>query len=93
MSATDSGSPPSTRRLLSLTPAAGAQVRRRSVDLGGPFTDRSGGLITFEADTPGRAEQLVTDDPFLREGIVSSWWLKQWLPEGADPTTSPAGER
>ena len=61
--------------------------------LGGPFTDRSGGLITFEADTPGRAEQLVTDDPFLREGIVSSWWLKQWLPEGADPTTSPAGER
>jgi hypothetical protein len=29
--------------------------------LGGPFADRSGGLITFEADTPARAEQLVTD--------------------------------
>ncbi|HEX6326304.1 MAG TPA: YciI family protein [Jiangellaceae bacterium] len=61
--------------------------------LGGPFADRSGGLITFEADTPAQAEQLVTDDPFLREGTVSSWWLKQWLAEGADPATSPAGER
>lgn len=61
--------------------------------LGGPFADRSGGLITFEADTPARAEQLVTDDPFLREGTVSSWWLKQWLAEGADPATSPAAER
>ncbi|HEX6336738.1 MAG TPA: hypothetical protein VFZ85_07285 [Jiangellaceae bacterium] len=61
--------------------------------LGGPFADRSGGLITFEAETPSRAEQLVTDDPFLREGIVSGWWLKQWLPEGADPATSPAGKR
>lgn len=44
-----------------------------SAYLGGPFADRSGGLITFEADTPARAEQLVTDDPFLREGAVSSW--------------------
>ena len=60
---------------------------------GGAFSDRSGGLITFEADTWARAEQLVTDDPFLRESTISSWWLKQWLPEGAVPTASPAGER
>jgi hypothetical protein len=59
--------------------------------LGGPFADRSGGLITFEADTPTRAKKLVTDDPFLREGTVSSWWLEPWLPEGAVPTTTPAG--
>jgi hypothetical protein len=60
---------------------------------GGPFSDRSGGLITFEADTWARAEQLVTDDPFLRESTLSSWWLKHWLPEGTVPAASPAGER
>lgn len=53
--------------------------------LGGPFADRSGGLVLFEADTQARAEQLVTGDPFLREGTVGSWWLRQWLPEGAVP--------
>ena len=61
--------------------------------LGGPFADRSGGLITFEAETLARAEQLVSDDPFLREGIVSIWWLKQWLAEGDVPATSPAREQ
>jgi uncharacterized protein YciI len=60
--------------------------------LGGPFADRSGGLITFEGDTAGQAEQLVADDPFLQEGLLNSWWLEQWLPETAAPTLSPAGQ-
>lgn len=49
--------------------------------LGGPFADRSGGLITFEANTPALAEKLVSGDPFLRQGCISSWWLKEWLAE------------
>jgi hypothetical protein len=60
--------------------------------LGGPFADRTGGLITFKAATAGQAEQLVSGDPFLREGLLGSWWLEQWLPEGAAPTMSPAGQ-
>lgn len=27
--------------------------------LGGPFADRSGGLITFEASSPERAERMT----------------------------------
>lgn len=57
--------------------------------LGGPFADRSGGMITFEADTLAQAELLVSDDPFHREGTLSRWWLKHWLPENAEPM-SPA---
>ena len=34
--------------------------------VGGPFGDRSGGLISFEAPTQERVEQLVFDDPFQR---------------------------
>jgi uncharacterized protein YciI len=60
--------------------------------LGGPFADRSGGLITFHATTPDQARQLVTGDPFLREGLLSSWWLEQWLAEEAVPEQSTAGQ-
>lgn len=60
--------------------------------LGGPFADRSGGLVTFEADAPAQAQHLATNDPFVREGVVSSWWLEEWLAERAAQTTSPAGE-
>jgi uncharacterized protein YciI len=48
-----------------------------SNSLGGPFADRSGGLITFEARSVEEAEQLAADDPFVREGLVASRWLKE----------------
>lgn len=59
--------------------------------LGGPFADRSGGLITFEARSAGQAEEFVNGDPFLRQGLLGSWWLEEWLPEPAVPTTPPTG--
>jgi uncharacterized protein YciI len=61
--------------------------------LGGPFADRSGGLITFEADTPALAENLVSGDPFLRQGCISSWWLKEWLAGNVGLPDSTAGDR
>ena len=49
--------------------------------LGGPFADRSGGLISFQIDSHDDAAQLVADDPFVREGLVERSWLKQWKVE------------
>ena len=49
--------------------------------LGGPFADRSGGLISFETDSHDDAAQLVADDPFVREGLVERSWLKDWRVE------------
>jgi uncharacterized protein YciI len=46
--------------------------------IGGPFADRSGGLITFEARSVEEAEQLAADDPFLREGLLATRSLKEW---------------
>ena len=46
---------------------------------GGPFADRSGGLITFDADSDGEADQLTANDPFLREDLIERYWLKEWL--------------
>ncbi|HXJ63138.1 MAG TPA: YciI family protein [Actinomycetota bacterium] len=47
--------------------------------LGGPFTDRSGGTITFEAGSQAEAERLVGDDPFARDDLLENLWVKQWM--------------
>jgi uncharacterized protein YciI len=49
--------------------------------LGGPFEDRTGGLITFEAQDGDQARRAVDADPFVREGLLEEHWLKQWTPE------------
>ena len=49
--------------------------------LGGPFQDRTGGRITFEAQDGDQARRAVDADPFLREGLLEVHWLKQWTPE------------
>jgi uncharacterized protein YciI len=45
---------------------------------GGPFADRSGGLITFDADDLAQAAAMVEGDPFLAEGLLRDHWLKEW---------------
>jgi len=49
--------------------------------LGGPFADRSGGLITFEAGSVSEAERLVGTDPFLEADLLERHWLKEWMIE------------
>jgi uncharacterized protein YciI len=47
--------------------------------VGGPFEDRSGGLITFEVGSAEEAERLVADDPFVQEGLLERRWVRGWL--------------
>jgi uncharacterized protein YciI len=47
--------------------------------LGGPFDDRSGGLITFECESLEAAERVTGADPFAREGLLESRAVKRWL--------------
>jgi uncharacterized protein YciI len=49
--------------------------------LGGPFADRSGGLITFEADSLEQAEDIIAADPFVREDLLERSVRKQWMRE------------
>ena len=45
---------------------------------GGPFTDRTGGLITFVVDDPADADAAVAADPFVRADLLERYWLKRW---------------
>jgi hypothetical protein len=47
--------------------------------LGGPFEDRTGGLITFDAYDAEQAQRAVREDPFVVEGLVEARWLKKWI--------------
>jgi uncharacterized protein YciI len=44
----------------------------------GPFTDDSGALIVYVADSPDEAEQLLRDDPFHAAGVFVRWQLRPW---------------
>jgi uncharacterized protein YciI len=48
---------------------------------GGPFADRSGGLITFESDSFEAAEEVIAGDPFVLEALEDVSLVKEWLPE------------
>jgi uncharacterized protein YciI len=47
--------------------------------LGGPFADRSGGLITFLAAELEEATRRANADPFVVESLVRDSWVREWL--------------
>ncbi len=49
--------------------------------LGGPFADRSGGLIIFEAKSIAEATRITMGDPFVSEDLLDDKWIKEWLVE------------
>jgi uncharacterized protein YciI len=47
--------------------------------MGGPFADRTGGLITFAAASLEDAQDIIMHDPFVREQLIEQRWIKEWL--------------
>jgi uncharacterized protein YciI len=48
---------------------------------GGPFGDRSGGLILFGAKDMETAADLAMNDPFVVQKVIENKWLKEWIRE------------
>jgi uncharacterized protein len=55
----------------------------------GPFTDASGALIIYEADTAEAAEALLKADPFHAAGVFLKWQLRPWKMLFANPKLLP----
>ena len=45
------------------------------------FSDRSGGLIVFDADNMETAINLTMNDPFVVNKVIESKWVKEWIQE------------
>lgn len=48
---------------------------------GGPFIDRSGGLITFLFDDLEQAKKIINEDPFIKGNVISDIHIKVWIAE------------
>lgn len=56
-----------------------ASLRERGqLAVSGPFTDDSGALIVYEANSPEDAEALLKADPFNKNGIFVRYQLRPW---------------
>jgi hypothetical protein len=42
----------------------------------GPFADASGSMAVFT--TREAAEEFASDDPFVLNGVVSAWQIREW---------------
>ena len=49
--------------------------------MGGPFADRTGGLISFVTSSLQEAEQIIGQDPFVLENLIEQTWIKEWFSE------------
>jgi uncharacterized protein YciI len=49
--------------------------------LGGPFSDRTGGAITFRAKDIEEATEITSKDPFVLEDQLAMKWIKEWILE------------
>jgi uncharacterized protein YciI len=64
-------------------------LRRGQLVAAGPFTDDSGALIVYEANSREEAEGLIRGDPFHANGIFLRWQLRPWNPVLADREALP----
>jgi len=51
-------------------------MRRGELLALGPFTDGSGSIAVFA--TREAAEEFASDDPFVVQGVVKSWLIREW---------------
>jgi len=49
--------------------------------MGGPFADRTGGLISFVASSLEEATAIILQDPYVLEELIGEKWIKDWIVE------------
>jgi len=49
--------------------------------VGGPFADRTGGLISFVASSLEEATKIILRDPFMLQDLIDEKWIKEWIME------------
>jgi uncharacterized protein YciI len=53
-------------------------IQQGRLVISGPFSDDSGAVLVYEAETSAQVEKLVAEDPFATEGVFVSWEIRPW---------------
>lgn len=73
---------------------ARSATARGELRYGGAYADPvDGAALVFRGEDGSVASAFAEADPYVREGLVSSWWVREWTAVvGADyPGEIPAG--
>lgn len=46
--------------------------------MAGAFQPADGALFAFKADAPADVEAFVKADPYVRNGLVTAWRVREW---------------
>src|SRR4051812_28656328 len=58
---------------------ANASVARNEMVLGGALTDPvDTAILMFKSDSPAPAEAFAKADPYVANGLVKNWRVRQW---------------
>ena len=68
---------------------ARAAAERGELVLGGALADPvDSAVILFRGDSPATAEQFAKSDPYVVNGVVKRWYVREWTTVvGADAKT------
>ena len=58
---------------------ARAAAGRGELILGGALANPiDGAVLLFECDSPAPIEAFVADDPYVQNGLVTAWRIREW---------------
>jgi uncharacterized protein YciI len=64
-------------------------VARGELVLGGAFANPpDGAVLFFQGDSPAVAEKFARNDPYVVNGLIKRWYVREWVTvAGRDPAT------
>jgi uncharacterized protein YciI len=69
---------------------AWAAHSRGELVLGGAFADPiDGALLLFQCDSPQVVKDFAVADPYVRNGLVSRWHIRQWSTVAGEAAATP----
>ena len=72
--------------------AKDAFARGELVQAGALMNPTDGSVLVFRGDSPAVAEQFAATDPFVLNGVVTRWTVREWnTVVGADATVPTIG--
>ena len=63
---------------------------RGELILGGAFANPpDGGVLLFQGDSPAAAEQFAKSDPYVLNGLVKQWRIREWTTVVGESAATP----
>jgi len=64
---------------------------RGELVMGGAIADGrpAGAMLLFQGDSPRVAEAFAEADPYVTEGLVTRWWVSEWITVVGDQAANP----